>query len=183
VARNTPKKNQPPQFEPIETPIIVFLSSDQDEFDQDRLNLKSDIEEIKLKLARPIRVILVEKQRGPQWRKEMLRGLDVCDIFVLLLGTEYSETVREEFQRASGMNLPIYIYRYIKDGHRLANPRKGQLHDFITQDILPTHLSIRGYNEPYQEYTKLFDEIAADLASCVVMMVHESAQVRRVIGR
>jgi hypothetical protein len=177
-----PRKAPPPQFDPIETPALVFISSSQNEFSQDRAKLKGDIDEALLRLARPLRAIVVERQRGAKWDVDMEKGIEKCDIFILLLGTEYSDIVRHEFQTAHRMNIPIYVYVYLKPRRVHPRYRKGLMRDFLQKDILPTKAKIRGYNQAYRNYELLLDETLADLAYCVVQMVHEAAAVRRVIG-
>ncbi len=178
----TPKKPQIPQFDPIEKPIQVFLSSKQDEFLQVREDLKRDIDEIKIRLARPFKTILVDMKRGPKWERDIDRGLSECDVFILLLGAEPSDITRDEFVRICRMGISVYVYIFLKPGALSPKSDKSPNHDFLEQEIKQRKIRIKGYAKPYRTYGRLFDDVSADLAYCVVEMVHESAAIRRVIG-
>jgi hypothetical protein len=159
------------------------MGSDQDEFQQIRLDLKADIEDIALKYVKPIfRVILVERGRDTSIDQEIRQRQEEEDIHIVLIGGEYSEITREEFLRAARMGLKVYVYLFLKRG--VVNPKfkRNPNYNFVKNDIKP-RFRIRGYEKPYRSYEKLSSDIFADLASGVASMVHESAQVRRIIGR
>jgi hypothetical protein len=176
-----PRKAQHPQFDPIDKPITVFLGSDQDEFQQIREDLKSDIEDITLKYAKPFKAVLIERRRGTNIDRDIEEGQKEEDIHILLVGGQFSSITREEFLKACRMGLKVYVYFFLK--RRVISPKLKQNanYDFVHKDIKP-RFRIRGYDKPYRVYEQLFDDISADLASGVVEMVHESAAVRRVIG-
>jgi hypothetical protein len=182
VLLRTSRRPQPPQFDPIEKPISVFLSSAREEFEQIRHSLKDDIDDIGLKLAKPFNTILVEERRGVSIDHDIEEGQTESDVHIVLIGANYSEVTRDEFLKAWRMGLKTYVYIFLKRRAIHPKSKRNANYSFVHNEIKP-RCRIRGYDKPYRIYEKLLDDVSADLASFVVDMVHESARIRKIIGR
>lgn len=181
--KKLPKKLQAPQFEPLEQPISVFVSSAQVEFEQIRQDLKSDIDALSLRFTRLFRAKLVEKDRGTKIDRDIEKGIEKCDIYILLLGDQYSDITRDEFLKAWKSGVQTYVYIYLKPKGISPKSKRCPTHEFLFNDILPKQIRVKGFDKPYRAYGRLLDDVFADLAYCVAELVHESVQVRKVIGR
>lgn len=178
-----PRKTSTPQFEPIQKPISVFLSSAQKEFLKLRQDLKTAIDDMRLQYTKPFQTTLVETQRGERISRDIEEGLDKCDIYILIIGNQESEYTQEEFIEAWEHGVPVLVYLFLKP--KAMHPRlsKCLTHKFLYKQVLPKGIRVRGLDKPYRSFEALFFDVSADLASKVTEMIHESARVRKILGR
>lgn len=172
-----------PQFEPIEKPISVFISSAQREFEKLRKDLKTAIHDITLGYTRPFHATLVETLHGDKINRDIQEGLEECDIYILLIGNQESAITQEEFLTAWERGIPVLVYVFLKPKSIDVKSPKCPTHDFLYKEILPKKIRVRGLDKPYRNIITLSTDVYADLASMVTKMVHESVSVRKTIGR
>lgn len=96
------KKKQKPvpslQYEAIRKQISVFISSKQEEFTF-RDELRDEINELVIGNTRTFRGILIERKQG-NIQHDIDEELAECDIYLMIIGHEYSEITEYEFQTA-----------------------------------------------------------------------------------
>ncbi|HEY4698954.1 MAG TPA: DUF4062 domain-containing protein [Nitrososphaerales archaeon] len=130
--------------------LTVFVSSSIKEFENERVRLEKEIEEIGF-----LTPIILERRgaRPGSVNNESLTGARESDIFVGIFGTSFSDLTAKEFKQAFTTKKPCFIYVLKAKG------RDPNLERFIIEEVQP-HLK-------YQEFdttSKLILHIRNDLS-------------------
>jgi hypothetical protein len=123
-------------------------------------------------------------ERGEQGGRDVEESLKGCDIYVLLVGSRYSDWTRKEFETAWNAGLPMKAY-FIRS-RRTENRREAQLQqDFL--ELVHNRIRLHGKDHPYgtdrRQLLRLYNDIANDLAVIALSGVHQCAGIRRIIRR
>jgi hypothetical protein len=171
----------PPQFD---KPIVVFISSAQEEFEQFRLDLQETLNSEPWSNRRPLRGVLIENERRPVIRNEIRARLDESSIYVGIFGRQLRDWVKDEFDYAKSCSLPQLIYKYERPSGpgRPAERRRGgrpsAVQRFLEREAY--HPGIR-VNGPYHDLDELLTVIPADITVVVAEMTRENADIRRTL--
>lgn len=166
----------------LEEPILVFISSAQQEFESFRQELKQTIDSEPWSKVIVMRGCLIENQRGPVVHDDIRRKLDVASIYVGIFGKQLRDWPVAEFRYAKVRGLPQLIYKYER-GLRPGRPPKrrrtgprSRVDSFLKTEVEDVGIRIRG---PYRDLKVLSDIIMKDLAILSVQMVRENADIRK----
>src|SRR6266571_3543172 len=88
-----------PEVTPVDTPIVIFISSRQREFEEARKKLKEAIETLTAFKKLPMKAELVEKRGGSRIRRDIITRLNASPMYVGVFGNEFSETTQWESNR------------------------------------------------------------------------------------
>lgn len=132
--------------------LSIFISSDTKEFSNERPRLKRLLEDVMSEFLSP--VLLEKSGAKPQNVREIsLRMARESDVYVGLLGRDFSELTRDEFREAWKANKPCFVYVEVKQLRRDSRVTK-----FIKNEIKP--------NLKYHTFhsrSELFKQVREDL--------------------
>jgi len=110
--------------------------------------------------------------------------LNICQIYILLLGNKYSSWAEEEFLKQWKAGIPVRVYRLQSDlpvrATEAARQRK------FLKSIKGRGIRVNGYDHPYpptSTSTKLLQDIDTDLAIWIQQAAHDFVRIRRIIKR
>jgi hypothetical protein len=105
-----PARESLPEPTPVDTPIVVFLSSHQKEFADLRISLKDaiDAEDVFGKLL--MKAELVEKRSGTTISGDIEQALANSNIYLGIFGKMYSTIAVREYRVARKLGLPIVMF-------------------------------------------------------------------------
>lgn len=144
--------------------LDVFLSSDQEEFQEERKKLSRMISNIPFLECVPL------EERGADTRgvvEASLRAVRNCDIYIGIFGSEYSETTIKEYNEA--VRLRKQCLTYVKR----VKERNEKLTKFIEED-----LKNRFKFHPFRGKKDLYDRTERDLKRLVFETLREGIEAR-----
>lgn len=164
-----------------EQPIVVFISSAQQEFENFRQDLKDTINTEEWSNLNVMRARLIENQRGSVINAEIRRALDESSIYVGIFGRQLRDWPVAEFFYAKARGLPLLIYRYerrLRPGRPQRRKRgpMSAVDRFLKEEVIDAGIRVNG---PYRNLENLLDIIPQDLANLVAEMVRENADIRK----
>jgi hypothetical protein len=176
-----------PEVTTVDTPIVIFISSRQKEFEQARHKLKEAIETLKTFNRLPMKAELVERRGGSRLRRDIMTALDASAIYVGIFGNEFSETTQWEFQRAMRRGLVPLIFDVIPSKGS-QNKRDDRVRKFLDEVRasgirtvaivgLPPRPSGRASLDP--RYHKLIDPVMARIINEIAEMVGQNLEIRK----
>lgn len=125
-------RNLPP-VTPVSHPMVVFVSSNQKEFQELRDNLQLLLEGDDFLRRTMIKVELVERRGGERIRGDITQALRNTSIYVGLFGNKYSKPTIGEYLEARRRCLPLLIFDMVRRGRR--DPRvRDFLQDQVTEE-------------------------------------------------
>jgi Domain of unknown function (DUF4062) len=135
--------------EQSETPLVVFVSSQIDKMREDRDAVRRAIASIPATRPWQFDYAPVSSQ---ELEESYLSNVRKCDIFVLILGEEYSDPVNKEYQTALENRKPILIF--IRKGTKKLNQQN-------LIDSLNTKYALYTTPEELEQvvYTSVVDEL------------------------
>lgn len=166
----------------IDNPIVVFISSAQEEFEQFRQDLKETIDSEPWSNQGALEAVLIEDQRRPVIPNELRDKLDQSSIYVGIFGRKLRDWPRAEFDYAKSCSLPQLIYKYERPSRpgrpsRLRRAgRKTNVQKFLEREAYGPGIRVNG---PYHDLDELYTVIPADIAILAAEMVRENADIRR----
>lgn len=165
----------------IGKPIVVFISSAQEEFRQFRKDLQQTIESEPWSNQRPLQAVLIENQRRPVIPNEIRDRLDEASIYVGIFGRLMRDWPKAEFDYAKSCSLPQLIYRYVRrrpgrPSQRRRVGRRTDVEKFLERETYGPGIRVNG---PYYDTDELLTVIPSDIAIIVAEMVRENADIRR----
>jgi hypothetical protein len=181
-------------------PILVFISSDSDEFADLRLRLqecidseymynsKRTLEEDSPKKAELVhqgkimKGILVEKGSEESFEEAMKRGIKRSQIYVGIFGDDHSEPTQKEYDFARQLGLPLLVY-YFTEPAKVAKGVHTKVVRLLKNKAENDHVHIRGNYRRIEarEPNELIDIILSDLACKVADFVREGTEDRRML--
>lgn len=171
----------PPQFD---KPIVVFISSAQEEFEQFRLDLQETLNSEPWSNQKALRGVLIQNQNRDVIPNLIRDALDEASIYVGIFGRQLRAWVKDEFKYAKSCNLPQLIYVYEQPSgpgrpprHRGAG-RPSAVQTFLEDEAYGPGILVRG---PYHDLDQLHTVIPADIAIVVAKMTRENADIRRTL--
>jgi hypothetical protein len=167
----------------VDKPIVVFISSAQEEFEKFRLQLKETLNSEPWSNQNVIRAVLIESQRRTVIPNEIRDALDQSSIYVGIFGRQLRDWPVAEFKYARSCILPQLIYKYERPSrrgrpsrHRRAG-RRTEVERFLEREAYGPGIRVFG---PYHNLDELQEEIIpGDIAITVAQMVGENADIRR----
>ncbi len=193
----TPPTSYTPPGTPI--PIQVFISSDSDEFEKLRDDLREYIDTeymyndkrtydeddpSKAKLVHQgvmLKGLIVEEGSAETFEERMKNGLDTSQIYVGIFGNQYSPVTIREYEYASKLGLPLLVYYFTEPG-RIAKGVKTKMVAYLKKNVRK-ELVIRGNYKRIEARTPtdLIDLILSDLARKVADNVREAIALRAML--
>ncbi len=176
-----------PEVTAVDTPVVIFISSRQKEFERPRRRLKEAIETLKIFNRLPMKAELVERRGGSRLRRDIMTALDASTIYVGIFGNEYSETTQWEFQRAMRRGLVPLIFDVIpsKGSQNRRDPRVRKFLNEVRASGLRT-VSIAGlpsrasgWTSLDPRYRKLIDPVMARIINEIGEMVGQNLEIRK----
>jgi len=176
-----------PEVTTVDTPIVIFISSRQKEFEQARRKLKEAIETLKIFNRLPMKAELVERRGGSRLRRDIMTALDASTIYVGIFGNEYSETTLWEFQQAMRRGLVPLVFDVIPSKGS-QNKRDERVRKFLDEARasgirtvaivgLPSRPS--GWVSLDPRYRKLIDPVMARIINEIAEMVRQNLEIRK----
>jgi len=183
AARNEKRLKRLSELTRPEQPIVVFVSSAQQEFRKFRQDLKYAIDTEAWSGLNVMRARLIENQRGPIIASEIRKALDETSIYVGIFGRQLRDWPVAEFRYAKARGLPQLIYRYerrLRPGRpRICKRgRIGAVDRFLKEEVVSAGIRVNG---PYRSLENLLEIIPEDLANLVSVMVRENADIRKMM--
>jgi hypothetical protein len=127
---------------------------------------------------------LVELERGERIEQDIEEGLKSCDIYVLLIGSRYSEWTEKEFNTAWSSGIPIKAYMVRSPKNRNQRDARKQ-RSFI--ELLHSRIRLQGKDNPYSRdrrlASRLNNDVVNDLAAIVLKGFHQDVDIRRIMKR
>lgn len=165
-------------------PILIFISSAQEEFEAFRQDLKQLIDHEEIGGQFITKAVLIENERGTVIQSEIRQALDEASIYVGVFGEKLRDWVKAEFEYAKSRGLPQLIYKYKKaKGRGRPKPkprgRKSKVDQYLEEQAKRSGIRING---PYRKTDPLLDLIPVDIANTIMKMVRENADIRRRIN-
>ncbi|MGD0145531.1 MAG: DUF4062 domain-containing protein [Nitrososphaerales archaeon] len=155
-----------------------MISSDQNEFQEIRENVKAEINELRIGDRKGFRATLVEHERGEHIEADINEALDLCDAYVLLIGNHYSETTEEEFTKILPKGASLMVYRFNTRQYVSATEKENQTK--FMRRIMDRGIRIRAYDSPYTRETRLIEAITSDLGILVEQSTHDITKIRKI---
>jgi len=95
---------------PVDNLIVVFISSNQNEFKDLRKELKDAIDEATLFDKFLMKAELVELRGGERISGDITRALKDAAIYVGVFGDRYSKKTIEEYRQARRQGIPLLVF-------------------------------------------------------------------------
>lgn len=144
--------------------LDVFLSSDQEEFGEERKKLSKIISDIPFLECIPL------EERGADTRgvvEASIRAVKNCDIYIGIFGSEFSEITIEEYDEAVKQRKQCLTYvKRVRD-------RDKRLTKFIEED-----LKNRFKFDPFRGKKDLYERIEKDLGRLIFEVLQEGLEAR-----
>jgi len=166
----------------VDTPIVVFISSHQKEFQALRNGLKQNIDGEVLFNKKLLKAELVERRSGTRIGGDMTAALQGSTIYVGIFGTQYSEKTCQEYKEARRRGLPILVFDVLppKKGK---SKRNGEVKSFLEKqvkgldDIRITTIVARP-SRPGE----ILDTILQRIANVIAEMAHQNLTIRKTVN-
>lgn len=176
-------------------PILVFISSDSEEFAELRKRLEGCInteymyneqrtleEDEKAQFVHQGAIMegrVVEKGSEETFEERMKNGLEDSQVYVGIFGNQYSIPTIKEYEYARHLGLPLLVY-YFTEPARIAKGAHTNVVRFLQKNV-KKQLVIRGNYRKIEARTptELIDLILSDLTCTVADNVREAIATRR----
>jgi hypothetical protein len=147
------------------SPILVFISSSQDEFEKLRKFLKTAIEK---EFRLTTRAVLIEEEQGVVISKNIREKIEKSSIYVGIFGKKYSEWTVAEYCEARRMGLPLLIY-HLKKGPsgRRAGGRKSAVEKFLENEARRFDIRVRIFSKEEEIPANVINDVAFEIAELV----------------
>ncbi len=176
-----------PEVTPVDTPIVIFISSRQREFEEARKKLKEAIETLTAFKKLPMKAELVEKRGGSRIRRDIITRLNASTMYVGIFGNEFSETTQWEFQQAMRRGLVPLIFGVLpsKGSQNKRDDRVRKFLDGVKASGIrimpvvgyPSRPSGRASLDP--RYRKLVDPVTGRIINEIAEMVGQNLEIRK----
>jgi hypothetical protein len=166
-------------YDLVEKPIHVFISSSKKEYAHTRKRIKRRINLLSLGSKWLFRADLAEDNSSLKSKAGYFDLLDAAAIYLVIIGHKPSKATIEEFDRARLQRKPILAYEFYwaKD--------KGEpygMTEFV-QRLMNLDINIRGHDPLFQESAELLDKIADDLTEILGIIVNNYSVTKRTIAK
>jgi hypothetical protein len=159
---------------PVDTPIVVFISSHQKEFQDLRNLLADEIDKEHLFGKLMMEAELVERRVGEHIRGDITTALKRAAIYVGLFGNEYSKTTMDEYldARRGGICMLIFDIASQERGSKKRDPR---VEKFLEEQV-------KGRDEcriVTLRSDKDVDAVLQRIANAIAGMVQQNLEIRK----
>ncbi len=171
----------------VDSPIVIFISSRQKEFEKPRLRLRETIDNLTVFKKLMLKGELVEKRGGSRIRSDIIAALDVSTIYVGIFGNQFSESSEWEFKQAMRRGLVPLVFDVLSPSgakHKRDKRVKKFLDEVREAGIrttaivdYPTRPSGRESLDP--RYRKLIDPVTGRIINEVAEMVQQNLEIRK----
>ena len=170
--------------EAVSNPIVVFVSSSQDEFSSLRKRLRKAIENEPFADYSLMKGILIEDERGPVIKQKVKTHIDKSAIYLGVFGRVRSKWTIAEFWEARDRGLPLLIYHF-KRATRPGRPRqttggpRSPAERFLRTHVRALSVTVSTHHSE----AGLLKKVLQDLAFQAAELVNENAQIRKTIHK
>ena len=170
--------------EAVSNPIVVFISSSQDEFNSLRKRIKKALENEAFADYSLMKGLLIEDERGPVIKQKVKTHIDKSAIYLGIFGRVRSKWTIAEFWEARDRGIPLLIYHF-KRVTRPGRPRqatggpKSPAERFLRAHVRTLSIFVSTHHSE----AGLLKKLLQDLAFQTTELVNENAQIRKVIHK
>ena len=160
---------------PVDTPIVVFISSHQNEFQELRNELKDQIDGAELFDRYLMKVELVERRSGERIRGDITRAAKDAAIYVGIFGNKYSKTTMEEYRDARRRGIPLLVFEAPK---KRKKRRHHLVNEFLEKQVKELDVVRITTLKRNHEVSGILERVANEVAA----MVQQNLEVRRTLN-
>ncbi len=166
---------------PVDTPIVVFISSNQKEFEELRNSLKEAIDRQDLFRKTLMKAELVEKRSGTTVSGDMDQALANSNIYLGIFGKVYSKIAVREYEIARRLGLTIIVFEIVSRVSSSSNvdPRVNVFLDRVKKvDGVKVMTLIAKTSSPRE----VLGTITQRLSNVIAEIVNQNLRIRKVLN-
>ncbi len=162
---------------PVDTPIVVFISSNQKEFEELRNALKEAIDRQDLFRKTLMKAELVEKRSGTTVSGDIEQALANSDIYLGIFGKVYSKVAVREYQIARRLGLTIVVFE-------IASRRKidPMVKEFLDRIKKVDGVKVITLIVAKSSQREILGTITQRLSNTIAEIVNQNLRIRKVLN-
>lgn len=171
-----------PDATPVDTPIVVFISSHQKEFQEIRFTLKDTIdgEDFFKKLI--MKGELVERRSGERIRGDITAAMRRSTIYLGIFGNHYSKVVREEYEEARRRGLPMVVFDVLSPKSS-KEKREPKVKTFLERQVMGLDdVRVTTIRANSSKPAEMLETIIQRLANAVVELANQNLEIRKIVN-
>jgi len=166
--------------ESVEEPVMVLVSSREQEFLQLREDLKHQIELQREGNRWLFEVRLPEHSHRAHLKVEIDKLLAMCSIIIVLIGRESSKWVTYEVDYAISNGIPILAYEYYR--RRRAGLGSTKTRSLVRR-LRNADIKLRGHKGEFQSRDDVVAAVLEDLPEIMARIANHYAAINREVSK